>query len=130
MIRGFARLATFAVLLLALGLGAGPAGAQLDFDQPSLEELELLEKLSNGDLADLPTERFEETLWADAARYALSSGRYIRARELTEQILAADPQSFKGETLLGVVFHLGEGNLPRAIFHLERGRALFEGLFT
>ncbi|MEM1183236.1 MAG: hypothetical protein AAGM22_33140, partial [Acidobacteriota bacterium] len=111
-------------------LPASSAVAQLDFDQPSLEELEMLEKLSTGDLADLPTERFDEQLWADAAHFALRSAQYIRARELTEQILEANPQSFKGHTLLGVVFHLGEANLPRALFHLERSRGLFEREFT
>ncbi|MEM6795857.1 MAG: hypothetical protein AAF725_17920 [Acidobacteriota bacterium] len=110
------------------GVDSGALGEALD--AAGLERLELLDKLSNGDLADLPTERFDEELWADAVRGALASGRNIRARELTEQILARDANSFIGHALLGVVFHIGEGNLPRAFFHLDKSRGLFEALHS
>lgn len=56
----------------------------------------------------------------------LRSGKLIRARELAEEILREQPDAFAGHGLLGMVLHRGEGNLPRALYHLKRGRALFE----
>ncbi|MCG8456333.1 MAG: hypothetical protein MI919_08625, partial [Holophagales bacterium] len=121
-------------LLAAVLLSGAAASAQgdleLDLDSMGAADLEelvgLLEHLQDGDLADLDTGRYEEELWARAARDALVRGKNIRARELTEQILAHDPDSFVGHTLMGIVQHRAEGNLPRAVFHLEKARELFE----
>jgi tetratricopeptide (TPR) repeat protein len=60
---------------------------------------------------------------------ALESDRPVRARELTEQLLVESPASFEGHCLLGRVLHSPEGNLPRALHHLQRCRALFEERF-
>jgi tetratricopeptide (TPR) repeat protein len=59
----------------------------------------------------------------------VDAGRHVRARELAEKILARDPKSFAGHLVLGMVQHYGEANLPAALFHLSRSRALFEERF-
>lgn len=94
-------------------------------------QAQLLEQLVMGDLADLSTDpgAFDEDMWAYAVRDALSRRKYVRARELTRQILDRDPDSFVGHCLMGIVFHRAEGNLPRAYFHMGRSRELFEGRF-
>lgn len=90
----------------------------------------MLEKLVLEDLAALDAgetaRSFDEELWALAVRDALARQRYVRARELTQQILDRDPQSFIGHCLMGLVFHRAEGNLPRAYFHMAQSRKLFE----
>ncbi len=45
-------------------------------------------------------------------------------RELAERVLARDPESYAGQILMGFVLHRSEGDLPRARFHLEKGRKL------
>ena len=90
----------------------------------------LAEKLIFEDLADLPTDSFDEELWAMAVRDALAREKNVRARELTEQILRKNPDSFVGHCLMGIVYHRAEGNLPRAYFHMSRSRELFEQRFS
>ena len=63
------------------------------------------------------------------AFYAAVSGKLIRARELVEKILAQHPDSYVGHYLMGEVEHDAEANFPRAVFHLERAKALFEARF-
>ncbi len=55
--------------------------------------------------------------------------KYIAAREKAEAILARDERSFVAHMALGFAHHYAENNLPRALFHLDRARALFEGRF-
>lgn len=50
---------------------------------------------------------------------------FIRARELAEAIVARDPRSYVGHYVLGYVYHYGEANFPRALYHLRQARALF-----
>jgi tetratricopeptide (TPR) repeat protein len=52
--------------------------------------------------------------------------RYVKARELAEQILRRAPQSFAATYVLGVAHYFGEGNLPRALWYLREARTLFE----
>ncbi|MDA8019844.1 MAG: hypothetical protein MPN21_20575 [Thermoanaerobaculia bacterium] len=87
---------------------------------------ELLRQLEDGDLADLPTDQFDEELWAGATLEALGAEKNVRARELAEQILDHDAESVAGHILLGLVYHHAEGNLPRAFFHLQYGRQRIE----
>jgi len=46
--------------------------------------------------------------------------KFIEAREAAENILGREPSSYVAELVLGVVQHYGEGNFPRALFHLDR----------
>ena len=57
---------------------------------------------------------------------ALRSGEPIRARELAQQLLKADPSSIAGHVLLGSVLYEIEGDLARARHELLRGKELFE----
>ncbi|GAB4110850.1 MAG: hypothetical protein OHK0013_46800 [Sandaracinaceae bacterium] len=50
---------------------------------------------------------------------------FIRARELAEAIVARDPRSYVGHYVLGYVYHYGEANFPRALYHLRQARTLF-----
>ncbi|MEM1205530.1 MAG: tetratricopeptide repeat protein [Acidobacteriota bacterium] len=115
-------------LLLCLGFAIPPAAegqTRSPFDDADLDPA-LIQHLETGDLADLPSEKFDEDLWAMAAFHALRRMQNIRARELTEQILDRDPESVAGHCLMGMVQHRAEGNLPRALFHLQRSRELIE----
>ncbi|MFN7973432.1 MAG: tetratricopeptide repeat protein [Acidobacteriota bacterium] len=56
-------------------------------------------------------------------------GKEIRARELAEKILADHPDSFEAHYVVGAVLHRAEGDLPIALYHLKKARALFERLY-
>jgi tetratricopeptide (TPR) repeat protein len=72
---------------------------------------------------------FEATLQEREAWMLTETQKYVGARELAEKILAANPKSFVAHLVLGQVQHFGESNLPRALFHLDQARALFEARF-
>jgi tetratricopeptide (TPR) repeat protein len=63
------------------------------------------------------------------AYLAIQNREYIRARELASTLLKINPDSAPAHCVLGVVMHRSEGSLPRALFHLERSRALFEARY-
>jgi hypothetical protein len=63
------------------------------------------------------------------AFFALVSQRMIRARELAEKLLTQQPDSFVAHYVLGEVEHDAEANFPRAVFHLERAKVLFDQRF-
>ena len=52
--------------------------------------------------------------------------KFIKARELADQIVEDHPDSYVGHFVLGFAHHYGEANFPRALFHHNRARALFE----
>lgn len=90
-------------------------------DLPAPLDLTLIDDPIAESFVDRP-EGFGEDDAALEAYIALGMGRYLRARELTEQLLEEDPDSFTGHCLLGMVLHHAEGNLPLALFHLQRCR--------
>ncbi len=55
---------------------------------------------------------------------------FIRARELAEDILDHDPRSFAAHYVLGYVYHYGEANFPRSLYHLRQARQLFRERFA
>jgi tetratricopeptide (TPR) repeat protein len=55
--------------------------------------------------------------------------RYVGARESAERVLAAAPDSVVGHAALGMIQRYGEGNLPRALYHLRRARRELEARF-
>lgn len=58
--------------------------------------------------------------------------RYVAVRTWADKALRADPSSFRAHFLMGAAQHLGEGNLPKSLFHLERADKLLtaqEGRF-
>ncbi len=63
----------------------------------------------------------ESAAWAEA-----QAGRFIKARELADGVLRRDPSSYVGHFVLGFVYHYGEANAPRALFHTERAFQLYE----
>jgi tetratricopeptide (TPR) repeat protein len=60
------------------------------------------------------------------AFFALVSQRLIRARELAGKLLVKQPTSYIAHYVMGEVEHDAEANFPRAVYHLEQARALFE----
>ena len=60
---------------------------------------------------------------------AVEEGKFIRARNLGEALVAAHPDSFAGQFVLGVAFHRGESDLARAVRHLEMARKLYKQKF-
>lgn len=115
------RVAGMLVLLVA-----GWAGA-LSGQEPSAEDVvdpfsETLEAIA----IDAMPEGFGSDPMVAAAWQALDAERYIRAREISERILARDPDSIPGHAILGYVQHRSEGNLPVALYHLKRSRDLYE----
>jgi tetratricopeptide (TPR) repeat protein len=53
--------------------------------------------------------------WCNADQH-----NYIRARELAEAVVRANPNSYVGNFVLGYVHQMGEANSPRALFFLRR----------
>lgn len=114
-----------AAILLAVALAGAAAGDEVPTPLPDLDEaLELLEGI-DPEVLDLP-EGAGSDLWGALGLLALEADQPVRAREIAERALAEDPESVPGHCLLGAVQWRAEGNLPRAAFHLERCRALFE----
>lgn len=70
-------------------------------------------------------EDFGGTELERAAFCASRKDAFASARTLANQALAADPDSFRARFVLGRALHLGEGNLPKALHHLERAEAQF-----
>src|SRR5687768_2567541 len=64
------------------------------------------------------------------AFWSVMSERLIHARELATKILRKNPRSFVAHYVMGEVEHDAEANFPRAVFHLERARELFEQKYT
>ena len=77
-------------------------------------------------LAEQSFEHFSDQELADSADSALRKGKMGRARSLVDELLRRDPESIAGHCLLGMVLHHADANLPRALFHLEHSRKLFE----
>jgi len=49
---------------------------------------------------------------------------YVAVRTWADKALRANERSFRAHFLMGAAQHLGEGNLPKALFHLERADQL------
>ena len=62
----------------------------------------------------------ESRAWQEA-----QAGNHIKARELAERVVQADPESFAGHFVLGFVHHYGEANFARALYYTSRAHALF-----
>lgn len=90
---------------------------------------ELQDQLERGDITEASLANYDEELWSQLAFYALFSAKYARARTLTQQILDHDPESIPGLVLMGHVHHRGEGNLPKALFYLQKAQQLIERRF-
>lgn len=50
---------------------------------------------------------------------------YVSARTLANEALNQNERSIRAHYLMGETQHLGEGNLPKALFHLEEAERLF-----
>ena len=59
----------------------------------------------------------------------VEEGRYVKARELAEQVLAGNPQSFVALWAMAEVYEEGEGNLPKARFYSNRAKEVLERRF-
>ena len=60
-----------------------------------------------------------------AAFCAVDDRAFASARTLANRVLADDPSSVRAHYVLGRVQHRGEGNLPKALHHLERAEQGF-----
>jgi tetratricopeptide (TPR) repeat protein len=112
-------LRAWAAAILALALAALPssgARAQDDSDHLINELLPVIPGLGSDPLEI-------RAFWAFQQR------EYVRARSLTELALKANPESPGAHYILGLLLHRSDGSLPRALFHLEKSRALFEARF-
>lgn len=61
-----------------------------------------------------------------AALCAGQAGHFAKARSWAERALVADRDSYRAQYLIGWIQHQGEGNLPKARFHLERASQLLK----
>jgi pentatricopeptide repeat protein len=53
------------------------------------------------------------------------AGKHASARQLADDALRQDPRSFRAHYLMGLAQHHGEGNLPKALYHLQTAEKLF-----
>lgn len=56
----------------------------------------------------------------------LSHGKYIKARELAEKMLAIDSNSYAANYAMGFIISTAETNLPKAYFYLQRAKDSYE----
>lgn len=116
---------TAAVALWITVCAAVPASAQPPKPPPEDAVDPFAEALESIEVNAMP-ESFGRDPMVAAAWMAIDNRRFIRARELAEQILDDDPDSIAGHAILGLVHHRAEGNLPIALYHLKRSRKLYE----
>ena len=90
---------------------------------------DLHQQLQEGDLTEAALGSYDPELWPQLAYLSLFEGQFARARTLTEQILERDPNSIAGLVLMGNVYHRGEGNLPKALFYLQKAEKQIEQRF-
>ena len=64
--------------------------------------------------------RVEQAAWC-----ASRQRRFVSMRTLANRALVEAPTSFRAHFLMGYAQHLGEGNLPKALFHLEEAEKNF-----
>lgn len=117
---------TSSVSILAL---VALAQAPLTDDREAGERLKALRKAEKGmpsNQADCPeAELFGGTPVEKAALCWTEKRKYVSARTLADKALRENPRSFRAHYLMGVAQHHGEGNLPKALFHLQRAEKLF-----
>jgi len=64
----------------------------------------------------------EESEDYQKASTAFSSSKYAQARQLTEAWLQREPDNYAALYLLGLIYHYGEGSIPRAYYCYSRAR--------
>ncbi len=115
---------TVAALLLVVAL---PAAAQEPSLAPPLAgEPEAIEPAPH-DRAGLPeiddscpgAEAFGGQTLERAGWCLMERARYVGLRRLASEALAKSPSSIRAHFLMGVAQHLGEGNLPKSLYHLN-----------
>lgn len=123
-------------LLLALASGAVSAqesstrhpGAPLGHaDSAPLAKGDLLSDIDDENLSPdcYNAEAFGGTLTERRAFCLMSDdARRISMRRLAERALRENPESFRAQFLMGYVQHVGEMNLPRALYYLEQAEKL------
>ena len=70
-------------------------------------------------------EAFGGTKVEKGAWCLLAKKKYIGARTLASSAVLQDSDSFRAHYLLGTALHLGDGNLPKALYHLNKSEKLF-----
>jgi len=124
--RSFLSLPPTAFLFAAFLLGfILPVGSSV-LAQDTLEDFE---EFLDQDRIERLRDSYGDDPRAMEAFEALRGEKFVRSRELAEELLRENPDSITGHCLLGMVQHHGEGNLPVALFHLKRSRELFEARF-
>lgn len=112
-----------ATVLLALLVGQTPlsesSAPQVEPKAPSKPRLPEVETDCRG------SESFEGTDLERGAFCAATKMEYVTARTLANEVLRRDPDSIRGHYVMGLAQHLGEGNLPKALFHLGRAEDIF-----
>src|SRR5262249_22937474 len=64
-----------------------------------------------------------------AAWQAAEEHSYIKARELAEKILQHDDSSYIAHLVMGLVYHYGESNFAKGLFHTNRAMELYEAVY-
>lgn len=76
-------------------------------------------------MASSPEEGLEATYEESLAWCYADNRQYIRARERAEAVLRTNPDSYVGHFVLAYVQHMGEANVPRALFEMRRAIELY-----
>jgi tetratricopeptide (TPR) repeat protein len=88
-------------------------------------EVEDLEGLDIGAIQQMASPGMEASPEELAAWQDAEAGRNIKARERADAIVRRNPSSYVGHFVLGFVYHYGEANFPRALFHTQRALELY-----
>jgi tetratricopeptide (TPR) repeat protein len=59
----------------------------------------------------------------------IDDGKFAKAREIAEKMLAEDPKSYTATYLIGRVFFYGEGSIPRANFAFKQAKQELEAIW-
>lgn len=120
------RAAALAAIAIFVGIVGGVRAQGGDTDDPGAElGSDPIEGFDLGAIRAILPPGLEGSPRELQAYQEARAGRHIKARELAEEILRRRPDSYAAHFVLGYVHYHGEANFPRALYHLERARALF-----
>lgn len=116
-------------VLLALWLGPATATAQLDAEKAEGQPPEKPASAPAGmpplDVSCETAPAFGGSLVERAAWCASERRQFVSMRTLADKALRDSPTSFRAHFLMGYAQHFGEGNLPKALYHLEEAEKNF-----
>lgn len=118
------------IAALAILPAAAPAWGQDPVDAAPLRDVEAAPASQPAGMPEIVTDcsgadDFGGTTFERAGWCLIQSRRYVGARTVADKALKANENSHRAQYIMGAALHLGDGNLPKSLFHLNRAEQRF-----